>query len=101
MSNVLERRFNSNRESFPNDMDLKRMESDQILQNNEKLRILVATEYLPPYISGIANRCKNLINGYREKGHSVTVFSCQNTDCDFVVPSLPNPFYMQQRLMNI
>ncbi|EGF81530.1 hypothetical protein BATDEDRAFT_87481 [Batrachochytrium dendrobatidis JAM81] len=61
------------------------------------LRILFATEYLPPYVSGIANRCKNLINGYRQEGHHVTVFSVQGTDCDVIVPSIVNPFYSQQR----
>ena len=66
--------------------------------DREPLRIMVATEYLPPYISGIANRCKNLINGYRKHGHSVSVYSCKGTDCDYVVPSLPNPFYNQQRM---
>ena len=65
----------------------------------QPLRILVATEYLPPFISGIANRCKNLINGYRERGHQVTVYSCLGTDCDYVCPSLKNPFYKQQRFL--
>nr|KAJ3420405.1 Sulfoquinovosyl transferase sqd2 [Polyrhizophydium stewartii] len=62
------------------------------------LRILFATEYLPPFISGIANRCKNLVNGYRQEGHDVTVFSVTGTDCDVVVPSIPNPFYRHQRV---
>ena len=61
------------------------------------MHILFATEYLPPYVSGISNRCKNLINGYRERGHTVTVCSVQGTNCDIVVPSLPNPFYAHQR----
>jgi hypothetical protein len=61
------------------------------------MRILFATEYLPPYISGISNRCKNLINGYRQAGHNVTVFSVNGSDCDVVVPSIPNPIYNQQR----
>ena len=62
------------------------------------MRILIATEYLPPYISGIANRCKNLINGYRAEGHEVTVYSVTGTDCDVVVPSIPNPLYEHQRV---
>jgi hypothetical protein len=63
----------------------------------DQLRILLATEYLPPFISGIANRCKNLINGYRRKGHSVTVFSVDGSDCDHNVTSITNPFYNRQR----
>ncbi|KAJ3192138.1 hypothetical protein HK101_006973, partial [Irineochytrium annulatum] len=52
---------------------------------------------MPPFVSGIANRCKNLAAGYRENGHDVTVASCYGTDADIVVPSIPNPFYMEQR----
>jgi hypothetical protein len=61
------------------------------------LRILFATEYLPPFVSGIANRCKNLINGYRKLGHHVTVFSVAGTECDVEVTSIPNPCYKAQR----
>ena len=61
------------------------------------LSILLVTEYLPPFISGIANRCRNLIAGYRKQGHLVTVVSCAGSDCDIAVPSFPNPFYAQQR----
>ncbi|KAI8901570.1 hypothetical protein BC833DRAFT_617495 [Globomyces pollinis-pini] len=69
-----------------------------LLENNSRpLNILFATEYLPPFVSGIANRCKNLVNGYREQGHNVTVFSIVGSDCDVVVPSVPNPFYKHQR----
>ena len=67
------------------------------MNNNSNLRILVATEYLPPFVSGIANRCKNLIAGYREKGARVTVCSVGGTDCDMVGLSIPNPFYTHQR----
>ncbi|KAJ3175432.1 Sulfoquinovosyl transferase sqd2 [Geranomyces variabilis] len=63
-----------------------------------QLRILVATEYLPPYVSGIANRFKNLTNGYRDAGHIVTISSVAGTACDMVVPSVPNPFYLEQRM---
>lgn len=75
--------------------------SNQNIKDNQqpKLHILFATEYLPPYVSGIANRCKNLINGYRQKGHRVTVYSVSGTDCDVIVPSIMNPFYAQQRLL--
>ncbi|KAI8912771.1 hypothetical protein EDD86DRAFT_202200 [Gorgonomyces haynaldii] len=62
------------------------------------MHILFATEYLPPYVSGISNRCKNLINGYRKQGHQVTVCSVEKTDCDIPVVSVPNPFYDQQRI---
>lgn len=65
--------------------------------SEQKLRILFATEYLPPFISGISNRCKGLINGYRALGHTVTVFSVAGSECDVVVPSIANPFYDQQR----
>ncbi len=61
------------------------------------MRILVATEYLPPYVSGIANRCKNLVKGYRENGHQVTVFGPSGTEADVTVPSIPNIFYNHQR----
>ncbi|KAI9332146.1 hypothetical protein DFJ73DRAFT_764768 [Zopfochytrium polystomum] len=62
------------------------------------LRILMATEYLPPFVSGIANRCKNLIKGYREHGHIVTVAGPAGTEADIVVPSVPNIFYNLQRI---
>ncbi|KAJ3029250.1 UNVERIFIED_CONTAM: Sulfoquinovosyl transferase sqd2 [Siphonaria sp. JEL0065] len=62
------------------------------------LRILMATEYLPPFVSGIANRCKNLVKGYREHGHHVTVYGPPGSDCDIQVVSIVNPFYDQQRL---
>ncbi|KAI9091484.1 hypothetical protein DFS34DRAFT_635372 [Phlyctochytrium arcticum] len=65
---------------------------------HQPLRILVASEYLPPYVSGIANRFKNLIKGYRDEGHVVTVASVAGAACDIVVPSLPNPFYPRQRM---
>jgi hypothetical protein len=61
------------------------------------LRILFATEYLPPFVSGISNRCKNWINGYREEGHKVTVCSVQGSECDMVASSIANPFYNHQR----
>ncbi|KAH6573143.1 hypothetical protein BASA50_007023 [Batrachochytrium salamandrivorans] len=78
----------------PHDQD-----NDIELEDNlPPLRILFATEYLPPFVSGIANRCKNLINGYRQEGHHVTVFSVHGTDCDIIVPSIVNPFYAQQRV---
>ncbi|KAJ3199941.1 hypothetical protein HDU67_002418, partial [Dinochytrium kinnereticum] len=66
--------------------------------SNRPLRILLATEYLPPFVSGIANRCKNLAQGYRENGHDVTLFGCHGTDADVVVPSVPNVFYPAQRM---
>ncbi|KAI8801239.1 hypothetical protein BJ742DRAFT_744714 [Cladochytrium replicatum] len=62
------------------------------------LRILMATEYLPPYVSGIANRCKYLIRGYREEGHLVTVYGPVGTDCDKIAPSVRNIFYPAQRM---
>ncbi|KAJ3405699.1 Sulfoquinovosyl transferase sqd2, partial [Chytridiales sp. JEL 0842] len=62
------------------------------------LRIAVATEYLPPYVSGIANRCKNLVKGYRANGHTVTVFGPYGTDADVKVPTIPNVFYNHQRI---
>ncbi|KAJ3054692.1 Sulfoquinovosyl transferase sqd2 [Rhizophlyctis rosea] len=68
-----------------------------ITTSSQKLRILVATEFLPPYVSGIANRCKNLIKGYRDQGHTVTVASVAGTACDMVVPSILNPIYTLQR----
>ena len=61
------------------------------------LRILVATEYLPPYVSGIANRCRNLTQGYKEAGAQVTVVSVKGTDCDMTGTSISNPFYSHQR----
>ncbi|KAJ3138816.1 hypothetical protein HK101_003688 [Irineochytrium annulatum] len=61
------------------------------------LRIAFATEYLPPSVSGIANRCKNLVKGYREQGHKVTVFGCHGTDAEYTVASIPTPFYNEQR----
>ena len=70
------------------------------IEMNERisqLRILVATEYLPPYVSGIANRCKNLIHGYKESGAKVTVCSVSGTDCDMSGISIPNIFYSEQR----
>ncbi|KAJ3093647.1 hypothetical protein HDU97_009301, partial [Phlyctochytrium planicorne] len=69
-----------------------------MVQSNRPLRILLATEYLPPFVSGIANRCKNLAQGYRENGHDVTLFGCDGTDADVVVPSVPNVFYPAQRM---
>ena len=65
--------------------------------DEKDLRILIATEYLPPYVSGIANRCKNLIHGYKRQGAQVTVCSVAGTDCDMIGLSMPNPFYNQQR----
>ncbi|KAJ3125199.1 Sulfoquinovosyl transferase sqd2 [Nowakowskiella sp. JEL0407] len=62
------------------------------------LRILLATEYLPPYVSGIANRCKYLAKGYREAGHIVTIYSVEGSECDKLVPSLKNVFYPAQRM---
>ena len=62
-----------------------------------RLRILVATEYLPPYVSGIAYRCRNLVQGYKEAGAQVTLCSIGGTDCDMVGTSIPNPFYLHQR----
>ncbi|KAJ3383506.1 Sulfoquinovosyl transferase sqd2 [Lobulomyces angularis] len=68
------------------------------IDNSRPLRILIATEYLPPYISGIANRCKNLISGYKRNNHHVTVYSLKGTDADHVVFSVPNVFYNAQRM---
>lgn len=68
------------------------------VHNTKHLRILIATEYLPPYVSGISNRCKNWIQGYRALGHHVTVASVRGTDCDITVPSICNPWYRQQRI---
>ncbi|KAJ3251368.1 Sulfoquinovosyl transferase sqd2 [Chytriomyces hyalinus] len=62
------------------------------------MRILVATEYLPPFVSGIANRCKNLVRGYRQHGHTVTTYGPPGSDCDVQVVSIVNPFYDQQRM---
>ncbi|KAI8928633.1 hypothetical protein BC831DRAFT_447410 [Entophlyctis helioformis] len=73
-------------------------QASQPLQPKQPLRILFATEYLPPFISGISNSSKNLINGYRAEGHHVTVYSVAGTECDVVVPSVPNPFYEHQRV---
>jgi hypothetical protein len=73
-------------------------ETTALLNHKTPLRILVATEYLPPFVSGISNRCKNLIKGYKERGHAVTVFSLNDTDCDYAVPSIPNPLYNAQRM---
>ncbi|KAJ3210854.1 Sulfoquinovosyl transferase sqd2 [Dinochytrium kinnereticum] len=66
--------------------------------SSRPLRILMATEYLPPFVSGIANRCKNLAQGYRDNGHHVTLFGCHGTNADVVVPSVPNIFYPAQRM---
>ncbi|KAI8586648.1 hypothetical protein BDZ88DRAFT_481805 [Geranomyces variabilis] len=74
------------------------MSTTSASQSIPQLRILVATEYLPPYVSGIANRFKNLTKGYRAAGHIVTIASVSGTACDMVVPSLPNPFYLEQRM---
>lgn len=68
-------------------------------QRISQLRILVITEYLPPYVSGIANRCKNLIQGYKDRGAKVTVASVEGTDCDLTGTSIANPFYCQQRFV--
>ncbi|KAI8832552.1 hypothetical protein BC829DRAFT_448936 [Chytridium lagenaria] len=72
--------------------------SSAMKQSNRPLRILLATEYLPPFVSGIANRCKNLAQGYRENGHDVTVMGPHGTDADVVVYSAPNIFYPAQRM---
>lgn len=68
-------------------------------EEKRPLRILFATEYLPPFVSGISNRCKNWINGYRRQGHHVTVYSVNGSECDVVVPSIVNPFYEHQRFI--
>ncbi|KAI8613635.1 hypothetical protein BC830DRAFT_1192100 [Chytriomyces sp. MP71] len=62
------------------------------------MRILMVTEYLPPFVSGIANRCKNLVKGYTDHGHTVTVYGPPGSDCDHTVTSIVNPFYDQQRM---
>jgi hypothetical protein len=86
-------------------MDSKDIQNDinfnGIGEEREPLRILFATEYLPPFVSGISNRCKNWINGYRKEGHSVKVFSVAGSECDIVVPSIANPFYKHQRYFSI
>ena len=58
------------------------IENERKPTENERkpLRIIFATEYLPPFVSGISNRCKNWINGYRKKGHSVKVFSVDDSE---------------------
>ncbi|RKP00401.1 hypothetical protein CXG81DRAFT_6901, partial [Caulochytrium protostelioides] len=61
------------------------------------LRVLMLTEYLPPYVSGIAYRCKNWIHGLRAAGHAVTVASVPGTPCEYTVPSIRNPFYPAQQ----
>jgi glycosyltransferase involved in cell wall biosynthesis len=70
---------------------------DSFESGRKPLRILFATEYLPPFVSGISNRCKNWINGYRQEGHQVTVCSVHGSECDIVIPSIANPFYKHQR----
>ena len=70
----------------------------QLPYNSLILPLGPQTEYLPPFVSGISNRCKNLIKGYRDRGHRVSVYSLQHTDCNVVVPSIPNPFYNAQRM---
>lgn len=86
--------------SLLNQYDLKgeTLEETPLLNQVELTRILIATEYLPPFVSGISNRCKNLIKGYRERGHTVTVLSHKGTDCDYPVLSIPNPLYNAQRM---
>ncbi|KAI8825270.1 uncharacterized protein EV422DRAFT_253008 [Fimicolochytrium jonesii] len=85
--------------SHPTEPVQKSTESTPILaQTDRPLRILVATEYLPPTVSGIANRFKNLIKGYRDAGHDVKIASVRGTYCDIVVPSVPNLFYLEQRM---
>ncbi|KAJ3088555.1 Sulfoquinovosyl transferase sqd2 [Quaeritorhiza haematococci] len=66
--------------------------------SGRRMHILLATEYFPPYVSGIANRCKNLVKVYKENGHEVTVYSVVGTGCDHVVTSIPNIFYERQRM---
>lgn len=67
-------------------------------QQPRPMRILMATEYLPPFISGIANRCKNLVEGYRKEGHSVAVYSIRGAPLTtHPVPSIPNFLYIKQR----
>ena len=83
------------RASFPEKFMLASNYSEE--SQKKKLRILFATEYLPPFVSGISNRCKNWINGYREEGHKVTVCSVEGSECDIVAPSIANPFYNHQR----
>jgi hypothetical protein len=73
------------------------MVAQQTEGDTRNLRILVATEYLPPYVSGIANRCRNLISGYRDAGCVVTVVSVEGTQCDMAGTSIANPFYSHQR----
>ncbi|KAJ3093648.1 hypothetical protein HDU97_009302, partial [Phlyctochytrium planicorne] len=95
-------RKNAHKEATDKPM-IKAVENDEddyslMATSNRPLRILLATEYLPPFVSGIANRCKNLAQGYRENGHDVTLFGCHGTDADVVVPSVPNVFYPAQRM---
>jgi hypothetical protein len=87
------------------DLSHPRMPSDvgpaeeplQTQEDYSQLRILVATEYLPPFVSGIANRCRDLISGYRAAGAQVTVVSVAGTRCDMTGTSIANPFYSHQR----
>lgn len=78
-------------------MTLATTDTTELIEKGKPLRILFATEYLPPYVSGIANRCKNWVNGYRKQGHCVKVYSVAGSECDIVVPSIANPFYNHQR----
>ena len=88
----------SKKNSSGNENKIDNLSSFNLIGNERKpLRIIFATEYLPPFVSGISNRCKNWINGYRKEGHSVKVFSVAGSECDVVVPSIANPFYDHQR----
>ncbi|KAJ3182793.1 Sulfoquinovosyl transferase sqd2 [Gaertneriomyces sp. JEL0708] len=65
---------------------------------DERLHVLLVTEYLPPYVSGIANRCKYWIRGFKKEGHRVTVVGCIGTECDIEMWSMKNLWYDQQRI---
>ncbi|KAJ3008828.1 hypothetical protein HKX48_008319 [Thoreauomyces humboldtii] len=80
---------------------MKPTEEPLLPSQTRSLRILIATEYLPPYVSGIANRFKNLTKGYKDAGHVVTIASISGSECDIVVPSVRNPFYLDQRMFII
>jgi len=63
------------------------------------MKILFVTEYLPPRVSGIAERCKQYINGYTSRGHTVEVWSVDGTvGANFQMWSLPNLWNTDQRV---
>lgn len=63
------------------------------------MKILFVTEYLPPRVSGIAERAQQYVNGYKARGHTVEVWSVSGTvGADCVMWSLPNVWNMDQRI---